>query len=180
MTSVRLSQVRRRVAGSLANAFQKLLIQSVLRVALMSSKTARTSAVAALSSISGTAGISLPLNSSAAQLAADPASEKEAEHAEIAQQRPDRMGKGFGTVALERGMRQPRRPITDHRSGDQPTPVGGDRGGRDAGEGARRGEIMQDAGAAVGMAGEIARREFLIGHRVKPSLQPSGMGSRGL
>src|SRR5256885_16938119 len=130
MTSFRLSQVRRRVAGSLANAFQKLLIQSVLRVALMSSKTARTSGDAAFSSISGTAGISLPLNSSAAQLAADPASEKEAEHAEIAQQRPDRMGKGFRTVALESGMRQPRRAITDHRSGDQPTPVGGDRGDR--------------------------------------------------
>ena len=57
MTSLRLSQVRRKVAGSLANTFQKLLIQSVLRVALMSSKTARTSGLAALSSISGTAGI---------------------------------------------------------------------------------------------------------------------------
>src|SRR5437763_1094698 len=177
MTSFRLSQVRRRVAGSLANAFQKLLIQSVLRVALMSSKTARTSGLAALSWLSGTAGISLPLNSSTAQLAVDPASEKEAEHAEIAQQRPDRMGKGFRTVALESGMRQPRRPITDHRSGDQPTPVDGDRGGRDAGEGARR-DASRGCGGRHGRRDSAAR----IPHRssVKPSLEPSGMDSRGL
>src|SRR5690349_6988052 len=57
MTSLRLSQVRRKVAGSLASAFQKLLIQSVLRDALISSNTARTSGLAALSSISGTLGI---------------------------------------------------------------------------------------------------------------------------
>src|SRR5205085_12208151 len=143
MTSFRLSQVRRRVAGSLANAFQKLLIQSVLRVALMSSKTARTSAVAAFSSISGTAGISLPLNSNAAQLAADPASEKEAEHAEIAQQRPDRVGKGFGAVALESGMRQPGRSITDDRGGDQPPPVASDRGHSDGGHGSPRAQTVQ-------------------------------------
>ena len=37
MICLTLSQVRRSVAGSLAIAFQKLLIQSVWRVAMMSS-----------------------------------------------------------------------------------------------------------------------------------------------
>ena len=37
MISLMLFHVRRSVAGSLASAFQKLLIQSVLRVAMMSS-----------------------------------------------------------------------------------------------------------------------------------------------
>jgi hypothetical protein len=37
MISLTLCQVRRSVAGSCASAFQKLLIQSVLRVAMMSS-----------------------------------------------------------------------------------------------------------------------------------------------
>src|ERR1700747_2020773 len=46
-----LCQVRRNVTGSWASAFQKLLIQSVLRVAMMSSYTARTSGLAALYSI---------------------------------------------------------------------------------------------------------------------------------
>src|ERR1017187_5447712 len=41
-----LSQVRRSVAGSCASAFQKLLIQSVWRVAMISSYTARTSGLA--------------------------------------------------------------------------------------------------------------------------------------
>src|SRR2546430_9420479 len=39
-----LLQIRRRVAGSCARTFQKLFTQSVLRVAMMSSYTARTSA----------------------------------------------------------------------------------------------------------------------------------------
>src|SRR6266705_2620882 len=43
-----LCQVRRSVAGSCASACQKLLIQSVLRVAMMSSYMARTSALASL------------------------------------------------------------------------------------------------------------------------------------
>ena len=37
MTSFTLSQVRRSVGGWLASAFQKLLMRSVLRVAMMSS-----------------------------------------------------------------------------------------------------------------------------------------------
>ena len=37
MISLMLAQVRRKVTGSCASAFQKLLIQSVLRVAMMSS-----------------------------------------------------------------------------------------------------------------------------------------------
>jgi len=37
MTCLTLSQVRRRVGGWLASAFQKLLIQSMLRVFMMSS-----------------------------------------------------------------------------------------------------------------------------------------------
>src|SRR5215472_4482367 len=41
-------QVRFSVAGSFARAFQKLLIQSVFRVAMMSSYTARTSGLASL------------------------------------------------------------------------------------------------------------------------------------
>src|SRR5271157_1300903 len=45
-------QVRFNSAGSFASAFQKLLIQSVLRVAMMSSYTARTSGPASLYSIS--------------------------------------------------------------------------------------------------------------------------------
>jgi hypothetical protein len=54
ITSFRLSQVRRSVGGWCANALQKLLIQSVLQLALMSSNTARTSGPAARSSTSGT------------------------------------------------------------------------------------------------------------------------------
>src|SRR5215467_9162732 len=45
------SHVRFRVMGSCANAFQKLLIQSTFRVAMMSSYTARTSGLASLYSI---------------------------------------------------------------------------------------------------------------------------------
>src|SRR5258707_12435881 len=51
MICLMLSQVRFRVAGSCAIAFQKLLIQSVFRVAMMSSYTARTSGLASLYSI---------------------------------------------------------------------------------------------------------------------------------
>ena len=43
MTSFTLSQVRLSSAGSRARYFQKLLTSGTLRVALMSSKTARTS-----------------------------------------------------------------------------------------------------------------------------------------
>src|SRR5437588_2666021 len=52
MICLMLSHVRFSVAGSCAIAFQKLLIQSVFRVAIMSSYTARTSALASLYSIS--------------------------------------------------------------------------------------------------------------------------------
>src|ERR1700692_3466048 len=52
MTCLMLSQVRFKVAGSWAIAFQKLLIQSVLRVVMMSSYTARTSGLASAYSIS--------------------------------------------------------------------------------------------------------------------------------
>src|SRR6185295_17040072 len=54
MISLMLSHVRLSVAGSCASAFQKLLIQSVLRVAMMSSNTARTSGPASAYSISRT------------------------------------------------------------------------------------------------------------------------------
>src|SRR5258708_38177604 len=49
MISLMLCQVRHSVAGSCASACQKLLIQSVLRVAIMSSYMARTSALASSS-----------------------------------------------------------------------------------------------------------------------------------
>src|SRR5579863_1998816 len=52
MISLMLRQVLRSVAGSWASAFQKLLIQSVLRVVMMSSYTARTSGLASWYSIS--------------------------------------------------------------------------------------------------------------------------------
>src|SRR5215472_18380727 len=52
-------QVRFSVAGSLARAFQKLLIQSVLRVAMMSSYTSRTSGEASLYSMKPRVGIDL-------------------------------------------------------------------------------------------------------------------------
>src|ERR1700680_4459324 len=52
MICLMLSHVRLSVAGSCAMAFQKLLIQSVLRVDMMSSYTARTSGLASLYSIS--------------------------------------------------------------------------------------------------------------------------------
>src|SRR4029077_4147066 len=60
MICLMLSQVRFSVAGSCAMAFQKLLIQSVLRVAMMSSYTARTSALASLYSISLNVAIESP------------------------------------------------------------------------------------------------------------------------
>src|SRR5436305_2255809 len=44
ITCLMLLQIRHRVAGSCARTFQKLFTQSVLRVAMMSSYTARTSA----------------------------------------------------------------------------------------------------------------------------------------
>jgi hypothetical protein len=44
--SLMLSHVRCKTAGSRVIAFQKLLIQSVLRVAMMSSYTARTCGLA--------------------------------------------------------------------------------------------------------------------------------------
>src|SRR5437588_12206184 len=52
MICLMLSQVRFSVAGSCAIAFQKLLIQSVFRVAMMSSYTARTSGLASAYSMS--------------------------------------------------------------------------------------------------------------------------------
>src|SRR6476646_3085983 len=57
------SQVRLRVAGSCAIAFQKLLIQSVLRVDMMSSYTARTSGEASLYSIRPRVDMRAPTNS---------------------------------------------------------------------------------------------------------------------
>src|SRR3982074_3421804 len=51
ITSLMLVQIRRREAGSCASTFQKLLTQSVLRVAMMSSYTARTSGEASLYSM---------------------------------------------------------------------------------------------------------------------------------
>src|ERR1700730_17406719 len=56
------SQVRFKVAGSWAMAFQKLLIQSILRVAMMSSYTARTSGLASLYSISAKVAMISPEN----------------------------------------------------------------------------------------------------------------------
>src|SRR5258706_16320661 len=137
MTSLRLSQVRRNLAGSLASPFQKLLIQSTLRLARMSSNTARTSGLAALSSISGTVGmltspLDLALDMGSAQFGGQPASEEQAEHPKIAQQRPNRMAEGFRPVALERGMSQPSRPIADDRHRHEPVPVARDRGSRNA------------------------------------------------
>src|SRR5947208_3919353 len=111
MTSLTLSQVRRRVAGSLASPFQKLLIQSTFRVLRMSSNTARTSGLAALSSISGTVGIVYLSGLAPAQLAGQPAGEEQPEHAKIAYQRPDRMGKSFRPVAFERRVGNPGRAI---------------------------------------------------------------------
>src|SRR5690242_16222025 len=52
MISLTLAHVRRSVTGSCASAFQKLFTQSVLRVAMMSSYTARTSGDASRYSIS--------------------------------------------------------------------------------------------------------------------------------
>src|SRR5580704_97482 len=60
ITCLMPSQVRFSVAGSCAIAFQKLLIQSVFRVAMMSSYTARTSGLASLYSISGNVGMRSP------------------------------------------------------------------------------------------------------------------------
>src|SRR5262245_40618867 len=57
MISFTLSHVRRRVGGWLASAFQKLLIRSVLRVAMRSSSTARTSPLDSAYSISFTLAI---------------------------------------------------------------------------------------------------------------------------
>src|SRR5580700_2086270 len=51
MICLMLSHVRRSVAGSCASAFQKLLIQSVWRVAMISSYTAPTSGLASAYSI---------------------------------------------------------------------------------------------------------------------------------
>src|SRR5947209_15424620 len=56
------SQVRFSVAGSWASAFQKLLIQSVLRVAMMSSYTARTSGPASAYSMNPKVAIQSPLH----------------------------------------------------------------------------------------------------------------------
>src|SRR5690349_2720336 len=55
------SQVRLSVAGSCASAFQKLLIQSVFRVAMMSSKTARTSGVSIFDQAGGRHAGILPI-----------------------------------------------------------------------------------------------------------------------
>src|SRR2546426_12570133 len=57
MICLRLSQVRLSKAGSCAMAFQKLLIQSTLRVAMMSSYMARTSGEASWYSMNGNVGI---------------------------------------------------------------------------------------------------------------------------
>src|SRR5690242_21077690 len=51
ITSLMLAQMRRSVTGSWARTFQKLFTQSVLRVAMMSSYTARTSGEASAYSI---------------------------------------------------------------------------------------------------------------------------------
>src|SRR5580698_2442397 len=51
MICLMLSQVRRSVAGSCARVFQKLLIQSVWRVDMISSYTARTAGLASAYSI---------------------------------------------------------------------------------------------------------------------------------
>src|SRR5215213_8610814 len=98
MTSFRLSQIRRRVGGWLASAFQKLLIQSVLRVCLMSSNTTRTSGLAAFSSINGTVGIPLSPGLAARDLAGQPAGQEQRQHAKVAPQRPQRMPEGRRTV----------------------------------------------------------------------------------
>src|ERR1700704_1231944 len=55
-----LSHVRASVGGWLASAFQKLFTRSVFRVAMMSSKTARTAALASPYSISFTVAIIPP------------------------------------------------------------------------------------------------------------------------
>src|SRR5215207_3149478 len=167
MTSLRLSQVRFKVAGWLASAFQKLLIQSVSRVFLMSSNTARTSAPAALSSISGTVGISLPLDVLALdvsaldvlapELRAEPAGQEQPEHPEIAGKRPERMGEGGRPVALEHEMTEPGRRVADRDSGREPAPIDRRRGQRQQRDRRQRAGVMQRAAARVGMRGEIYR-----------------------
>src|SRR5215207_9283446 len=155
MTSLRLSQVRFKVAGWLASAFQKLLIQSVSRVFLMSSNTARTSAPAALSSISGTVGISLPFDMLAPELRAEPAGQEQPEHPEIAGERPQRMGEGRRPVALEDEMAEPGRRVADHDRGQQPAPIAFECGQHEQYHRRDCAGIMQRAGARMGVLFEI-------------------------
>src|SRR5581483_3539493 len=148
MTSLMLSQVRFRVAGSLASAFQKLLIQSDLRVAMMSSKTARTSG--------------------AAQFGAEPAGQEQGEHPQVAVQRPQRVRKGLRPVALEDEMAEPGGGIADRRRRGEPAPIPPRQTERQRRQRRPGAAIMHRTGPPVGMPAEIKGPEFLIGHAGKP------------
>ena len=124
MTSFRLSQVRFRVGGWFASACQKLLIQSVLRVCLMSSNTARTSGLAA-SRRSAEPWALLSPDLAARDLAGQPAGQEQRQHANVAPQRPQRMAEGRRTVPLEDDMAEPSRRVAEDRRRQQPAPVPG-------------------------------------------------------
>src|SRR5215469_696635 len=130
ITCLMLSQVRRSVAGSFASAFQKLLIQSVRRVAMMSSYTARISGLASSYSISRTIiALVFPRNADAAQLFAQPTRREQAEHTKITDQRPARMPESLRPIAFEDEVAEPRQSIADDRGSDQPAPIALRRGG---------------------------------------------------
>src|SRR5207253_3126288 len=134
MTSLMLSQVRRKVGGSFASTFQKLLIQSVPRVLMMSSYTARTSTPASSYPISRTIATSASA-AGIAQCPSEPPRQEHPEHTKIADQRPDRMPERLRPIMLEFDVTEPREAVAGDGRGGQPAPIALDCGGSDCGHG---------------------------------------------
>src|SRR5579862_3053626 len=133
----------------------------------MSSKTALTSALAARSSISGNAIVISPLYPP--HLAGHTAGEEQRQHTKVAVERPDRVAKSLGPVVLEDAMPEPGAGIADDRRGNEKRPGARDGEGDQESDAGTAAEIMQRAGARVGMGPQITRPEFGVGHFRHPA-----------
>ena len=90
----------------------------------------------------------------ARQLGRETAAEPETQHAQIADQGPQRMAEAGRAVALDQQMPEPGRPVTGERGQDGEPPVPGqDREGQESEPGERAG-VMQRAGPGPAVLGD--------------------------
>src|SRR5690348_985480 len=178
--------IRAANAASANSAVVPLPSPTVIPSAIMA--TARSAAVrlkpsmVAGDSDTGSAAAAAPdRHAGTRQFAVKPASQPKAEHAQIANQRPQRMRKGGRPVAFIGCVREPRRTVAgEQRSSEKPQAAGyeqaGETGDRDAGA-----KKMPKPGFGAAMRPQVMRPELRIVVETAgvPSLRPGCVTGHG-